>query len=396
MKHELIILLLVTLLLAPLATLHAAEFHVALNGSDTNPGTQAQPFATITRARDAVRFLKRQGPLGEPVEIVIHGGTYYLPETILLEPRDSGTESAPVTYRAAEGEAVVLSGGRPITGPWEKEAGPIWHADLPKAEESWNFRQLFVDGRREIRARYPKADAQPAYLFGGGGKKDSITVAAGQVKPSWGEAADAQVHVVPEWHFFNQLQTVVGVGVPQSIIRLGPAEQHARITDGSWFFIEGVREELDQAREWFLDPKARRLDYWPQDGRNPNQQELIAPRLNRIFHLRGDVNAGTHVEHVHLRGLVFRHTTYTLGQIEARVNTDAAVMLENASHCRIEQCRFENIGGYGLWLHLDSCENAIDTNTITDAGGGGVLLTSARFSYMDDTKVYTPARPRPK
>ena len=383
--------LLTALLFAPLASLQAAEFHVALNGSDANPGTQAQPFASITRARDAVRSLKRQGPLGEPVELVIHGGTYYLPETILLEPQDSGTESAPVTYRAAEGEAVVLSGGRPITGPWKKESGPIWSADLPKAEEeSWNFRQLFVDGRREIRARYPNADAQPAYLFGGGGKKDSITVDAGQVKPSWGEAADAQVHVVPEWRFFNQLQSVVGVDVAGSLIRLGPAEQHARITDGSWFHIEGVREELDQAREWFLDPKARRLYYWPKSDKNPNQEEIIAPKLNRIFYFQGDVNAGTHVEHVRLRGLVFRHTTYTLGHIEARVNTDEAVMLENASYCRIEQCRFENIGGYGLWLHLDSCENAIDANTITDAGGGGVLLTSARFSYMDDSKLYTP------
>ena len=28
--------------------------------------------------------------------------------------------------------------------------------------------------------------------------------------------------------------------------------------------------------------------------------------------------------------------------------------------------------------------------TITDAGGGGVLLTSARFSYMDDSKLFTP------
>lgn len=61
--------------------------------------------------------------------------------------------------------------------------------------------------------------------------------------------------------------------------------------------------------------------------------------------------------------------------------------MANAPHCRIEQCRFENIGGYGVWLHLDSCENAIDGNTITDAGGGGVLLTSARFSYMQGGNI---------
>ena len=38
------------LLLAPLAALHAAEFYVATNGVDTNPGTLEQPFKTIQKA----------------------------------------------------------------------------------------------------------------------------------------------------------------------------------------------------------------------------------------------------------------------------------------------------------------------------------------------------------
>ncbi len=387
MKH---ILILTTLLLAPLNALHGAEIHVGINGSDDGPGTRNQPFATLTRARDAVRELKRQRMTDGPIDVVIHGGTYFLPETILLSSADSGTEKAPVIYRAADGERVVLSGGRRIKGPWKKHEGAIWSAELPGSDHDWNFRQLFVNGRREIRARFPNVDATPPHLFGGGGKKDSITVTPGAIKTAWGTARDAQVHVVPEWRFFNQIQTIASVDAARSLIGLGPEEQHARITDGSWFHIEGVREELDQVREWFFDANARRVFYWPEDGHDPNQLEVVAPRLNRIFHFRGDVNAGTRVEHVVLRGLEFRHTTYTLDHIEARVNTDAAVVLENASHCRIEQCRFENIGGYGVWLHLDSCENSIDGNTITDAGGGGVLLTSARFSYMDDSKLFTP------
>ncbi len=382
--------ILYALLLAPLTALDAAEIHVGINGSDDAPGTKKRPFATLTRARDAVRELKRQRMPDGPIEVVIHGGTYFLPETVLLSPVDSGTEKAPVIYRAADGERVVLSGGWQLGGPWKRDEDAIWSTDLPGSDRDWNFRQLFVNGRRELRARFPNVDATPPHLFGGGGKMDSITVAAGTIKACWGAARDAQVHVVPEWRFFNQLQTVSGVDAARSLILLGSQEQHARITDGSWFHIEGVREELDQSREWFFDANARRVFYWPEVGRDPNQLEIVAPRLNRIFHFKGDVEAGTHVEHVILRGLEFRHTTYTLGHIEARVHTDAAVMLENAANCRIERCRFENLGGYGIWLHLDSCENSIDGNTITDAGGGGVLLTSARFSYMDDSKLFTP------
>ncbi len=40
----------------------AADFVVATTGSDDNPGTADKPFATLTRARDAVRKLKAGGP----------------------------------------------------------------------------------------------------------------------------------------------------------------------------------------------------------------------------------------------------------------------------------------------------------------------------------------------
>ena len=72
------------------------------------------------------------------------------------------------------------------------------------------------------------------------------------------------------------------------------------------------------------------------------------------------------------------------------MHTDTAVMFENTKDCRIEQCHFQNIGGYALWLHLDSQGNVFTRNTVRHSGAGGVLLTGARFSYMDDTKIYTP------
>ena len=47
-----------TLLLLPLGSLHgavAADFYVAPDGDDANPGTAEKPFATLARARNAVR-----------------------------------------------------------------------------------------------------------------------------------------------------------------------------------------------------------------------------------------------------------------------------------------------------------------------------------------------------
>src|ERR1035441_10623888 len=84
----------------------AHDFFVATNGGDANPGTQAKPFATLDRARSAVRDLKAHGGLAGLTKVVVRGGTYFLRETFVLTPNDSGTAAAPVVYCAADGQQI--------------------------------------------------------------------------------------------------------------------------------------------------------------------------------------------------------------------------------------------------------------------------------------------------
>ncbi|NQV31164.1 MAG: hypothetical protein HQ515_00635, partial [Phycisphaeraceae bacterium] len=95
----------------------ATEFFVATTGRDTNPGTSAQPFATLERAQNAIREVRRQegGAVGE-VTVWIEAGTYYLQDALTLTREDSGTEVAPVVFRAMAGQAVRLVGGKKVTG----------------------------------------------------------------------------------------------------------------------------------------------------------------------------------------------------------------------------------------------------------------------------------------
>lgn len=133
----------------------ATTIHVATDGSDANDGSAQAPFATLHRARDAVRALK---PLTEPVTVEIAGGTYYLQEPLLLTPEDSGTAQFPITWRARPGDTALLSGGRSIEGPWQTDDGKIYYANLPNVGDGdWFFRQLRVGGERAQRARHPNA-----------------------------------------------------------------------------------------------------------------------------------------------------------------------------------------------------------------------------------------------
>ena len=89
------------------------QYYVAKDGSDENPGTITQPFATLEKARDTVRNEKGSLPDGEII-INIRGGTYQMSSTFGLSSNDAGTERKPITYRAYPGEKVVFSGGQTL------------------------------------------------------------------------------------------------------------------------------------------------------------------------------------------------------------------------------------------------------------------------------------------
>jgi parallel beta-helix repeat protein len=157
------------------AGLHAQglTLYVAPNGNDAWSGTAAEPtggdgpFASIARARDAIRQWKAaHGGLPAPVTVRIRGGKYFLAETLRFTPEDSGTLQSPIAYEAVAGEQPVLCGGSTITG-WQPYQGEILVATLPDVQAGkWYFRSLFAAGRRQIRARHPNFDPADPYRQG--------------------------------------------------------------------------------------------------------------------------------------------------------------------------------------------------------------------------------------
>jgi alpha-N-arabinofuranosidase len=102
------------------ATLHAAEFHVATTGKDSNPGTQAAPLRTIQRAAD----------LAQPADtITVHGGVY---RERINPPRGGRSDSERIVYQAAPGEKVVIKGSEEVRN-WEMVQNDAWKVVLPNS-----------------------------------------------------------------------------------------------------------------------------------------------------------------------------------------------------------------------------------------------------------------------
>ena len=93
-----------------------AEFYIAPNGDDRNAGTESSPFATLERARDAIRSLSSLPQGG--VTVWIRGGDYFRAKSFRLYERDSGTSERPIVYRASRDELVRIIGGLALKPEW--------------------------------------------------------------------------------------------------------------------------------------------------------------------------------------------------------------------------------------------------------------------------------------
>ena len=90
--HALAVLTLLLLISHPAG----ADFHVTLNGLDGNSGSAAKPFATLERARNAVRELIQAGKLPKDgLTVWLHGGDYVRTHAFDLTAADSGPAAAP-------------------------------------------------------------------------------------------------------------------------------------------------------------------------------------------------------------------------------------------------------------------------------------------------------------
>ena len=69
-----------------------ADLYVSPAGSDTNPGSLDKPLASLARARDLA-----QADAGKKaVTVHVADGMYYLPETLIFTPKDSGSAEHPI------------------------------------------------------------------------------------------------------------------------------------------------------------------------------------------------------------------------------------------------------------------------------------------------------------
>ena len=367
----------------------ASEIFVAPGGNDSNPGTKEMPLATLEKARDAVRELKRAGGLPQGgVTIYLRGGEYPRSEPLVLSPEDSGKVDRPVSFAAYQDEKPVLFGGRRITGLKPCEDG-VWQATLPEAKGGgWVFRTLYVNGTRYTLARSPNhgryrmagavPDADSPQSGRDAGKSKGAFLAAPGTIQAWPDLATVNLKVWNSW--WTALLTLKHVNPATDVVELaGPARRTLPNNELSPFIVENHRGALDAPGEWQLDRVSGLLRIIPRPGDDLSRAEILAPVTEHLLILAGEPAQGRLVEHVQFRGLVFRCSNWTLppeghDDTQAAVAVGAVIEATGARHCLFEGCEVAQTDSYAIWLRSGSRDCAVRHCHIHDLGAGGVKI----------------------
>ena len=380
------------------------DFFVSPAGNDAWFGQLAEPnkaqtdgpFATLERAREAVRQMRSAQP-AKAIHVALRGGVYRLDKTLVFSREDSAGEGGTL-YAAYPGEAPVVSSGVPLK-EWTKldttppnlaaaATGHVWTTHVPSYLS--DVLTLYDGLNRLPRARGQGFTPPHGWKDDGAGRGPcDIFYFPDGVIERYADFSGADLHVMPTANYEMNILPIAYVdrakrlGVTGLLASrpMGPMQFHRET-----MWIENRLEDLDEPGEWVVDSAKRKIHLWPS-GDKPGD-DIVAPRLTELVRVEGRIDyAGPKDEPI--RNLAFRGLTLAHGERLARTGQDGWDMqhvwerfdrpsglmrLRGAENCRIEACRFVAGGGAGLRLDLHCQQNTVRDCEFTHLGGVGVLL----------------------
>ncbi|MFB6989609.1 right-handed parallel beta-helix repeat-containing protein [Streptomyces sp. NPDC056230] len=375
----------------PAGAKNGRTYYVAPWGRDTAGGrTLLTPFRNIQECADTA---------APGDTCVIASGTYE--ETVV--PARSGTAEKPITYRAAPGAKVTLSGATqvrgwsPVTGddvaeigksdPYAPnsafgeavEAGRIYSTDVDLGSDVTTV-QVFTDKKMGIEAQwpYPGLDLlDPELQYAGAGSADATIADADLTRPAgyWNGA-----RALTSYWYVSATTTVKSSGVGSVELDAAPPCVHKVVPKDTRYSLSGKIGELSNPGEWFYDPDAKRLYVYSTDDPALHRIEArtrpLALDLTNISH--------TEVEGIDLFASTIRtgpsSTGVTLDGITGRYLSHYTDITRGTTDCGSSVTR--GVGDTGIVI--DGTHNKIVNSDLSLSAGNGIALRGQNNTATDN------------
>ena len=360
----------------------------------------------------------KMGANSPGIRVCLRDGLYFLREPLTLSPQDA-SGNAPITWIAYPNERPILSGGQLLTDwkPTTINGRDAWVAKIPGGDQAVLFRELWLDGKRLIRTRWPYrgtlelADSSAASKSDEWSKGSKAFHYLGDDLKAWPNVADGEVIVASRWveshlpiESIDEVRHVVHC-TKTSVFRMEPGDR---------YWIENVRQSLTEPGEFYVDPREKAVYLIPPTGVDPDHAQIIAPRLAQVLRLEGNPAAGKFVERLTFQGVGFANTEWYFdrdfvaqqaaggivdknwilkpdptrsGYPQAEMGVPGAISGIGLRSCRFDRCEISNIGTYGIELSEGCQHNQISRCNFNDLGAGAVKI--GEVGFREDTNEQT-------
>ncbi len=374
------------------------EYFTAVEGNDNNPGTMEQPFATLKRARDAVRFAKGINP-DRNITVWLGGGKYALNQTLDLTTIDGGSGAYKVVYSSYPGSVatvtsdVYLNDWQQLTvaqqpaGLPTQASGKIWAADIPALAP--RFKVMYAGAAEMPRAR--AAGFVPRVISGDQNSKNRLYCPQG-VLSDWQNLSDIELLIRADVPYSMNILPIKSIDMVNRIlttvfssenylVRLRPTDEVAP-SESAW--IENVPQGMTEPGRWFYNSIEGKVYLWPLSESVANG-EISVPALCNYIKVSGDEQSNTPV-----RNIVFNRIKFTRGDRYAIIGNEysekvqhgwefydsdnAMIKFRWATGCGVKRCEFKNTGGTAIKLDGHARLIEISESNFENIGGTGIFL----------------------
>ncbi len=362
----------------------AADIYVAPSGSDSNNGSKEAPLASLSAVQQKIRFATGKAP----ITVHVADGIYYLPETLVFTPADSGTEKNPVVYKAVNEGGAVLSGGAKLDLKWKPYRDGVFQAKTPVGLE---IDQLFVNGKNQRMARYPNYDpAKKAEPYQG----YAADAFSKQRASNWADPTGGYIHAMHKSRWGGYHYRITGKDATGEVTYEGGWQNNRQMGMHKDFrMVENIFEELDAPGEWFHNAKTATLYYKPVAGSDLDEAMVEVVRLRHLIEFQGSEKSP--VKFITLQGFVVRHAARTFMDCkEPLLRSDWAIyrggafMLTGTENVQILDCEFDQVGGNAVFVNNYNRNTLVKGCHIHDAGASGVCFVGDPNAVRDPLFEY--------
>lgn len=363
MKSGYYLFLAMTLFFSCREIVSGQKLYISPQGSDTNSGTADKPLATLNAAALRAREMRKEVVSDEPFEIIVSGGEYFMMQPLVLTMDDSGTPYSPLVFKSAPDGRAIFRGGVPVTG-FEKVTEKLWRTFIPQV--AWYdsyFEQLYVNGRRAVRAKSPNdgfyrvKNVTETVIEKGIGRAPEIAVQKIELDSLNAECIrsfseqdfeDALIIFYHNWD--NSRKRITGFSrESSSVFTAGEGMKPWNpINSKSRYLVENFKAGLDAPGEWFLE-RSGYLYYIPLENEKIENSTFYIPVIREFVSIQGDPSSGKRVENIRFENVVFETAGYKTPvhgnePAQAAAPVGAVITLDFAENIEFRNCEIAHTG----------------------------------------------------